>query len=273
MRLPQSPRAMPLPAVSLPTAGWALLVMLGVGYALALAHGRLSLASLPVFAGLLLAGICVRRGSRAWQLAGHAAFVCLALGLGLHGLPGFHNAMVSLPPASQWHALGSFYLNLDKPLIGVWLLLACPWAVPRHSAGQVLGITLLATPVTLLVCLLAALASGLVVWLPGWSPGGWLWAANNLLLVCVTEELLFRGYLQGALVRRWPTHPVLTTLGAAALFGLAHAPGGAGWAVTAGLAGIGYGWAYHRGGLLAAVAVHFAVNLVYFGGFVAVGTR
>lgn len=271
MRAPQSER--PGAVIPLPWAGWVLLAMLGAGYMLALSRSQLTWASVPILAALVAAGVCVRRRGLPWRLAGHAAFVVLALGLGLHLWPGFDNAMVALPPASQWHALASFHLNLDKPLIGVWLLLACPWVVPRHRLGQAIGTALVVAPVTILACLLTALAFGLVVGLPGWSPGGWLWAANNLLLVCVAEELLFRGYLQGAFARRWPARPVLTTLAAAALFGLAHAPGGAGWAVTAGLAGIGYGWAYHRGGLLAAVAVHFAVNLTYFAGFVAAGAR
>lgn len=262
----RSPHPAPC-ADRLPPTGWVLLAMLGAGYALALSHGRLGLASVPVLAALLGAGVCVRAGGPAWRGVGHVVFVCLALGLGLHGLPGFHNAVVPLPPASQWHALGSFYLNLDKPWIGVWLLLACPWVVPGRSPAQAVGTTLLVAPLTVVVCVVAALAMGLVVWLPGWSAAGLLWAANNLLLVCVAEELLFRGYVQGALARRWPDRPIRVTLAAAVVFGLAHAPGGLAWAVTAGLAGVGYGWAYHRGGLLAAVAVHFAVNLTYFAGF------
>lgn len=241
--------------------------MLASGYALALAHGHLGVESLPVLAALVGVGLCVRQPGLGWQVLGHGVFVCLAVGLGLHALPGFDNGVVALPPASQWHALSSFHLNLDKPLIGVWLLLACPWVVPPRSPGQVISTTLWAAPLTLCAGLLTAWALGLIVWLPGWSAAGLLWAANNLLLVCVAEELVFRGYLQGALARLWPDQPGRVILVVAVLFGLAHAPGGAAWAITAGVAGLGYGWACLRGGLLAAVAVHFLVNLAYFAGF------
>ncbi len=251
----------------LPPAGWLLLALLGAGYALALAHGRLGPASVPAFLGLLAAGLAVRQSRLAWRIAGHAGFIALAAGLALHRLPGFDNALMPLPPASDWHSLGSFHLNLDKPLIGFWLLLACPWVLTRHGAGRVVGTTLLVGPLTVIACVLFAHALGLIAWLPGWSPGGWLWAANNLLLVCVTEELLFRGYVQGGLARLLPGRPVGVVLVAAFVFGLVHAPAGPGWALAAGLAGVGYGWAYHRGGILAAVMVHFLVNLVHFVGF------
>ncbi|MDI9654439.1 CPBP family glutamic-type intramembrane protease, partial [Burkholderia cenocepacia] len=46
-----------------------------------------------------------------------------------------------------------------------------------------------------------ALAFGMVGWAPKWPPSGWLWLANNLLLVTLAEEALFRGYVQGGLTR------------------------------------------------------------------------
>ena len=51
---------------------------------------------------------------------------------------------------------------------------------------------------------------------------------------------------------------------ASILFGLAHAPAGWQWMLLAGLAGVGYGLAYRFGGLGAAIATHFGLNVLHF---------
>ncbi|MGH7577476.1 MAG: lysostaphin resistance A-like protein [Longimicrobiales bacterium] len=121
--------------------------------------------------------------------------------------------------------------------------------------------------VTTVVCLGLGVAVGRIAPEPKWPHLGWLWALNNLLLVCMTEEAVFRGYLQGELSRRFSgvRHGDILAIGiAATLFGLAHAAGGIGLIVVAGLAGVGYGLAYRVGGLQAAVLAHFGLNLTHF---------
>jgi membrane protease YdiL (CAAX protease family) len=108
---------------------------------------------------------------------------------------------------------------------------------------------------------------GIVGWSPKWPEQAGIWAVNNLLLVSLTEELLFRGYIQGGLqrcFRRLPYHDAVAILLASALFGMAHVGAGWEWALLAGMAGLGYGLAYRLGGLPAAVLTHFGLNLLHF---------
>ncbi|MFG6178482.1 CPBP family intramembrane glutamic endopeptidase [Halomonas sp. THAF12] len=108
-----------------------------------------------------------------------------------------------------------------------------------------------------------AVALELVAWQPGLTPWFAAFAVANLLNTCVAEELLFRGVLQRWLVARLGGALGLTA--AAALFGLAHFPGGAGFVAVAAGAGLLYGLVYRWTGRLAwAVLVHWGVNLVHF---------
>jgi membrane protease YdiL (CAAX protease family) len=243
-------------------------VLLAAGYALALADGLLDWrAALPLLL-LLAAGFAVapRRG-RALRVAGHLLFLAVAIGLGLHLLPGFHNPRVIGPVRFTPDAVPfTMYLNLDKPLAGFWLLLAWPalrLRRDRWSWLRGLAIGLIAA----VVCLGMALGLGKVALTPGWPDSGWIWAVNNLLLVCLTEEALFRGYVQEGLCR-WLAgrrYGGAIAIGvAAALFGLAHFAGGWGYVAVAGVAGVGYGLAYRHGGLQASVMAHFGLNLVHF---------
>lgn len=266
------------------------LTLLAAGYVLAGWQGRLAPDALAAIAVLVAAGVAVAPSrERRWQVAGHAVFVLLAFALCLHWLPGFGNLRAIDGQRLSAGAMPfTMYLNLDKPLLGFWVVLACPWALAaaaaapgwragRRALATALAVAMAAAAATAAVCLGLAFALGLVSWAPKWPAAvAPLWALNNLLLVSLAEEALFRGYLQGGLsrllasgrigsVRMRPFHAeAAALLVAALLFGLAHAAGGWPWIAAGTLAGIGYGLAWRHGGLAAAVLAHFAVNLVHF---------
>ena len=120
------------------------------------------------------------------------------------------------------------------------------------------------------LCLGLAYALGQIAWAPKWPSWGLLWAVNNLLLVTLAEEALFRGYLQESLMRHWRERrwgDAAAIAVAAVAFGLVHLAGGWGAALLAGVAGVGYGLAYRRSGLQAAMLTHFGLNLLHFTAF------
>jgi membrane protease YdiL (CAAX protease family) len=251
---------------------WPYLTLLSAGYVLALTYGQITAQASIAILLLLLAGFAVQQQhTRYGRYLGHALFILLALTLALHWWPGFHNArMIDQERFTENAMPFSMNLNLDKPLIGFWLLLICPWIIGRHSVLQALKTGALILSLTAIVTLGSAWLVGIVEWAPKWPPQAWLWINNNLLLVTLVEEALFRGYLQGGLSRRFqhlPYGEYLALLIAALLFGMAHWGAGWQWILLATLAGIGYGLAYRFGGLAAAIATHFGLNLLHFGIF------
>jgi membrane protease YdiL (CAAX protease family) len=251
---------------------WPYLTLLSAGYVLALTYGQLTVQASIAIILLLLAAFAVQQQNyRFARYLGHTLFILLALVLALHIWPGFYNAkMIVQERFTEDAAPFSMNLNLDKPLIGFWLLLVCPWIVGRHSLTQTLKTSALALSLTALATLGGAWLTGIVDWAPKWPDQAWLWTNNNLLLVTLVEEALFRGYIQGGLSRRFKNLPYgenLALLLASFLFGLAHVGAGWQWVLLASLAGAGYGLAYRFGGLGAAIATHFGVNLLHFGLF------
>jgi|SRR5476649_165322 len=256
----------------MPALRWTGLTLLAVGYCIALIYGQLSLPAVLAFGLLAVLGLCVlQRSHPGVRIIGHGVFILLAAALSGHWMPGFFSGKVIDAIRFTPDALPfSMYLNLDKPLIGVWILLACPWVLPRVPALQSLKITVLALVATSAVCMTTAVLLGLIAWTPKWPEQSGIWLLNNLLLVTLTEELLFRGYIQGGLERLFKKLPyggVLAIVGASVFFGLVHVGAGWQWALLAGLAGLGYGLAYRAGGLQAAVLTHLGLNLLHFGLF------
>jgi hypothetical protein len=245
--------------------------LLSSGYVLALTAGLLGWSA-GLSIGLLLAAAyaVAPERPRPWRIAGHAVFVLVALMLGFHLLPGFNNLRVIGPVRYTPDAIPfTMFLNLDKPLAGFWLLLVWP-ALCLHRGtwswvrGPLVGL------VTSVVVLGLAFVIGDVAFAPKWPDRAWLWAINKLLIVCLTEEAVFRGYLQEGLKQRFGERrhgEALAIAVAATLFGLSHAAGGLGYVLLAGLAGVGYGVAYRQGGLHAAIMAHFCLNLVHYGLF------
>ena len=251
---------------------WTLLVLLSLGYAMALTYGRLGWLALISVALLLIAGFATRQQQvRIGHYLGHGLFVFMALALAMHWLPGFYNGRGINPQRLTDDAVPfALYLNLDKPLIGFWLLLVCPWIVGRRSLRRTGFATAMGLTLSSVLALGGALLLGLISWAPKWPDQAWLWLFNNLLLVTLVEEALFRGYLQGGLSRHFKHLPYgenLALLLASLLFGLVHVGAGWQWVLLAGLAGVGYGLAYRFGGLGAAIATHFGLNLLHFGLF------
>ncbi|QTO20472.1 CPBP family intramembrane glutamic endopeptidase [Burkholderia seminalis] len=248
------------------------IILATFGYAVALAFGKLGALALAPLALLAAAawGVLPAR-PRAVRIAAHAVFAALAIALSLHLIPGFHNPLVIGPTRFTPDAVPfTMYLNLDKPLVGLWLLWALPWVAPDVALPRALRTGAMAAVATATACLAGALAFGMVGWAPKWPASGWLWLVNNLLLVTLAEEALFRGYVQGGLTRAlrafsWGPWAALAT--GAVLFGAAHAAGGWQWIVLGTLAGAGYGLAWRRGGLLAAAIAHAGLNVVHFGLF------
>jgi membrane protease YdiL (CAAX protease family) len=253
----------------MPALRWSTLTLLTLGYCIALVYGQLSTPVVVTFGLLIMAGICVSHFTHLGvRTLGHALFVALAAGLASHWLPGFFSARVITavrftPEAAPF----SMYLNLDKPLIGFWVALACPWVFTAVALRRAVIATSVMLPVTTVLCLITAMSMSLIGWTPKWPAQGGIWALNNLLLVTLTEELIFRGYLQGGLTRllkHVPYHHTLALLLASLAFGLSHLGADWQWAVLAGIAGLGYGIAYRSGGLAAAVITHFGLNLAHF---------
>ncbi len=253
------------------TRRWALLP-LAAAWAWAVADGVADPVALAWPALLLVAAMLVRsHAGRAARMAGHALFVLLAVLLFAHLLPGFHNPRVIDPaPLSPGAIPFGMYLNLDKPLVGFWVVLVLAPPMAAANARLTLPVAVLACGAAVAACLGLALMLGVVEWAPKWPASGWLWLINNALLVTLAEEALFRGYVQQRLSqwwrdRAWGAWAALAV--AAVLFGLAHYAGGWQWMLLAGLAGVGYGVAYKYGGLGAAVLAHLGLNAAHFGMF------
>ncbi|MFT0625032.1 CPBP family intramembrane glutamic endopeptidase [Ectopseudomonas guguanensis] len=183
------------------------------------------------------------------------------IALAAHLLPGFRPWQLWQPRSISADAAPyGLRLSWDKLLLGTALLAWWlgqphrPVIAPKRAWWVCLA--------TLLLIPALAIALGLVAWQPKWPEGLLLWLAVNLGVAVLAEELLFRGMLQTALVKRLGTWPGL--LLTAGLFGAAHLPFSPLFAVVATCAGLGYGLAFHYSGRLSlAIALHGAVNLLH----------
>lgn len=222
----------------------------------------------------LLAAACVgyKRLKSAPRALSALLIIAISVLLGLHALPGFHNALVAknlvLSPGAAPFTL---YLNFDKTTAGILIVGLChgnllcsgrDWA---RTFRRAIPIILINTAVLVLL----SMSVGFLTWDPKWTPFFWIWAPTNLLLTCLSEEAFFRGFIQhelrGAL--SGTRHgSAIALVASAALFGLAHFAGGWTYVMLAGVAGVGYGFAYQLTGgrLEASIAAHFTLNTAHF---------
>lgn len=237
------------------------LVLLVALYASLVWMGLLSLPAAIVIAVGLTGAVFLPRLRGVPRTLGHVALVGLCLILGMHLLPGVQNlrvldAVQASPISSQF----TLYLNLDKPLVFVLLLLAVPNMMLRPT--DVHGKALLLAWALIPAIFILTLATKALKLDPG-APEWWLlFALSNLFLTCFAEEAFFRGYIQNGLVDK-----LGATWGiglASLIFGLAHFSGGPVLIAFAALTGLVYGLGYRASGRLwMAIALHFAFNMTH----------
>ena len=189
-----------------------------------------------------------------------------------HLAPGFNN--IKFYDQARFSDLSTpfnMYLNMDKPFIGIFLLIFLN--IKRMKSINEIKKLLKSVPaITVLLVLLLlplALSMGYVKFDPKFPQGAWVWILNNLLVVCVAEEVLFRGLFQDKMTiffskklkQGWVVSIILSSI----LFGLAHFKGGIPYMVLSAFAGIFYGYAFHSNQKVeASILIHFSLNLIHF---------
>jgi membrane protease YdiL (CAAX protease family) len=186
-------------------------------------------------------------------------------------LPGFERTVLVpetvLTPGATPFSVG---LGFPKVVTGVLILGLLNEIRIRGlaEAGEVARKTLPVFVATVLAALACVYATGYVAFEPKWTLLFIPWAVANLFFTCLAEEAFFRGFVQHELARIGKNSAIAAAVAigiSAILFGLAHVGGGWKYVLTATIAGIGYGYAYHRTQRIeAAMAVHFGANALHF---------
>ena len=234
------------------------------GYAIG-SWGALGLGILLLY-GVMAFVITDKQYLRQLQIILLIIFVALSTGLLLHALPGFYNIKFFDKVQFAGQSLPfTMYLNFDKPFIGLALLVF--FKIERvKSLVELREVFKKSLPVYLILIITVipvAMSTNYIALNPKYPPWGWVWMINNLVIVCVTEEAFFRGFIQSQLRNRWGS--LVAVLGASFLFGLLHYRGGLHYIVLSILAGLFYGIAFERVKKIeAAIIVHFLLNLTHF---------
>lgn len=186
--------------------------------------------------------------------------IALAVGLNYHWIPGFCN----------WQITNLFYLNLDKPLIGLFPLIFLVTLCQTRDDWIKVGLK--AVPLILIFIFgLAAIAlgTGIISWDTKLPCHFLIRMISNLFLVVIPEEAFFRGFLQKEFSHRIGKGilgKATGIVGASIIFTLFHL----GWTSSFAMLGlifaasVIYGLIYEISGFLeGSILCHFAVNLLH----------
>lgn len=197
--------------------------------------------------------------------------IIIAMLLCLHLAPGFHNLLViTAEHTSPLATAFTMYLNFDKIAMGFLLLFISQ--IPLNMRYFFNGKMLLKAFPIMLSCIVflmgAGLLSGYVTFdfkVPHFTT---IWILNNLLFVCIVEEVLFRGILQQTFVKladKCKIHFLWPLILSSIIFGVAHFKAGVIFMGLATVAGLFYGYAYQKTQRLeAAILTHFMLNFTHF---------
>jgi membrane protease YdiL (CAAX protease family) len=237
-----------------------LLIALALAYQ---AHIIQSFALIPI--GILfLTHWMLKEGITGWKRVLLFLITCgVSVALSLHLMPGFHNIQISSHP--------SFWLNFDKPFIGLFALaFSIPLIASRTRLREVLTKTAPLTFLGIAAIMAIAIFGGLVSWDPS-IPLSLLWIPVNLVLVTIPEEAFYRGFIQHELFKWLGGRGIPAGLGAVLLTSLLFTLLHVGWAPSVPflalvfVASLIYGGIYqYTKAIEASIFCHFLLNLTHF---------
>ncbi len=247
---------------------WQVSVLLAVGFALS-AHLMMPIALLPLLA--LSALIQQQQNAPRHPLSGIRLLLIalISVGLELHQFPGFHpyKALDHVLLSSHSTAY-TLHLYVDKPVMGLLLLawLQQQKITGKYTLARTINCTLYTTLGLFVLLASVGLATHYIGFAPKWPDQLPLWL-GAALLSAMAEEALFRGLIQGklsALCAYIRLDTRFAILGSALLFGLRHYYAGTLYMLFAVVAGIAYGWVYHRTKrITASISTHVLFNLCH----------
>ncbi len=199
------------------------------------------------------------------------AIIVTAILMRAHAVPGFYNwriidAVVLSNNAHEY----SLWLNLDTAFVGLGILLF--GLIPIYHLRDVKHMLIKMLPSSILALgVIASLAMLLgVVQFDNKMPDLWLlWMLINLMITCVSEEALFRFFIQQTL-QNWLSN---YKYGAALAIGIAGIAATlthynlmyANYMIMVFVASLFYGYVYYvTKRIEASIILHFAVNVTHF---------
>lgn len=159
-------------------------------------------------------------------------------------------------------------LNFDKVMAGLILYTLSPIITLEHSIDKLaFKQTVLIFMACIIFILGPAILSGYIRLDPKVPHILPIWIINNLVFVCFSEEVIFRGFVQRTLQKYLGSgfkYGLLSIILASIVFGLAHYKDGITFMMLAAICGLFYGYTYLKTKrILCAMLVHFLLNLTH----------
>jgi len=228
----------------------------------------LACASIALLYGLIF--LAFNHKNKIIRSLSSIASACIVVALFMHLAPGFINARIAsgikLTPDSIPYSL---YLNFDKAIAGFIILWLGFSSINKvNFSNNVLVSSLLVSAFAVVALMFLSIFANYVKLEPKWDNLFYIWALNNLIFVCVAEEMLFRGLIQNILVSimtRLKHGKVIALITASIIFGISHIQGGILYTGIAAVTGLFYGGVYLQTNRIeSGIIVHFLVNTIHF---------
>lgn len=207
-------------------------------------------------------------------ISGITVFLCSIMISPLHMILGFNNWLIAnqiiISPTSVPYTM---FLNFDKPLIGLFILGFSNNYLPLLTNKKAFIKTLKQSmPINIFGILLLFYLShifGYIKFDLKFDSFFVIWAINNLLFTCITEEALFRGLIQKSInfaLKNYNFGKYIAIFIGSILFGLTmHYQGGLIYIILSSIAGLIYGYIYHiTNKIEASILSHFLLNTCHF---------